>query len=86
MQELLKILDSNNIKYSYGKYGYDDDCIIIKKNNYKLEIYYENGYVSDLQKVPYTWGRMGSTTLDEIINDLKNFLGINIIVSQLSLF
>jgi len=86
MKELLQILDNNNIKYLHSKYGYTDDSIIISGNHYQLEIYYNNGYVSDLQKVPYTWGRMGSTTLNDIIDDLKNFLGINIIGSQLSIF
>ncbi len=86
MQELLKILNDNGIKYSMSDYaGYES--VVIKKNKYQLEIYKdEKGYVSDLQKVPYTWGRMGSTTIDDILEDLRNFLGINITCSQLSIF
>ena len=86
MQELLKILNDNGIKYSMSDYaGYES--VVIKKNKYQLEIYKnEKGYVSDLQKVPYTWGRMGSTTIDDILEDLRDFLGINITCSQLSIF
>ena len=87
MKDLICLLDNNNIKYFYSKYGYDIDCIVIKKNNYKLEIYYKNGYVSDLEKIPYTWGRMGSTSLDMIIDDLRNYLKIDLFLNeQLSLF
>lgn len=86
MQELLEILNDNGIKYSVSDYaGYES--IVIKKNKYQLEIYKDDkGYVSDLQRVPYTWGRMGSTTIDGILEDLRNFLGINITSSQLSIF
>ena len=79
MEKLIKILNSNNIKYSHGKYaGYES--IVIKKNKYQLEIYKSDDghYVSDLQRVPYTWGRMGSTTLEWIISDLKDYLNINL--------
>lgn len=86
MQELLEILNDNGIKYSVSDYaGYES--IVIKKNKYQLEIFKDDkGYVSDLQRVPYTWGRMGSTTIDGILEDLRNFLGINITSSQLSIF
>lgn len=87
MQELIKILNENGIRYSMSDYaGYES--IVIKKNRYQLEIYKdEKGhYVSDLQKVPYTWGRMGSTTIDEIFEDLRKYLGINITSSQMYLF
>lgn len=87
MEELLKILNDNKIKYSISDYaGYES--IVIKKNKYQLEIYKseEGHYVSDLQKVPYTWGRMGSTTIDEIFEDLKKFLGINITKQQTNIF
>lgn len=87
MQDLIDILNFNNIKYSYGKYGYTEDCIIIRGNHYQIEIYKDkNGYVSDLQEIPYNWGRMGLTTLNDIIDDLRKFLKINITVLQLSLF
>ena len=71
MTELENLLNANGIKYEYGDYaGYKS--IVIKKNKHQIEIFKdENGkYVSDLQKVPYTWGRMGSTTIEEIKNDL----------------
>lgn len=86
MQELLEILNDNSIKYSISDYaGYES--VVIKKNKYKLEIYKnDKGYVSDLQKVPYTWGRMGSTTIDGILEDFRTFLGINITNSQLCIF
>jgi hypothetical protein len=86
MQELLEILNDNGIKYSVSDYaGYES--VVIKKNKYQLEIFKDDkGYVSDLQRVPYTWGRMGSTTIDGILEDLRNFLGINITSSQLSIF
>lgn len=86
MDELLKILNDNGIKYSISDYA-GEESVVIKKNKYQLEIYKKDtGYVSDLQKVPYTWGRMGSTTLDGIIEDLKEYLGIDIANSQLSMF
>lgn len=78
MEDLIDLLDKNNIKYTYSKYGYDSDSIVVKKNKYKIEIYYDNGYVSDLQRVPYTWGCMGNTTLDMIIDYLRNYLKIEI--------
>lgn len=86
MQELLEILNDNGIKYSVSDYaGYES--VVIKKNKYQLEIFKDDkGYVSDLQRVPYTWGRMGSTTINGILEDLRNFLGINITSSQLSIF
>ena len=86
MQELLEILNDNGIKYSVSDYaGYES--VVIKKNKYQLEIFKDDkGYVSDLQRVPYTWGRMGSTTIDGILKDLRHFLGINITSSQLSIF
>lgn len=86
MNELLKILNENNVKYSISDYaGYKS--IVIKKNGYKIEVFKKDkGYVSDLQKIPYTWGRMGSTTIDDIFDDLRKFLNINITSSQLSLF
>lgn len=85
MKDFIKILNNNHIRYSISDYaGYLS--VIIRNNNYQLEIFKdESGYVSDLQKVPYTWGRMGSTTIDDIFDDLKYFLNINIIY-QLSLF
>ena len=86
MQELLEILNDNGIKYSVSDYaGYES--VVIKKNKYQLEIFKDDkGYVSDLQRVPYTWGRMVSTTINGILEDLRNFLGINITSSQLSIF
>lgn len=86
MQELLEILNDNGIKYSVSDYA-GHESVVIKKNKYRLEIFKDDkGYVSDLQRVPYTWGRMGSTTIDSILEDLRNFLGINITSSQLSIF
>ncbi len=78
MEKLIKILDSNNIKYSYGKYV-GHESIVIKKNKYKLEIFKdENVYVSDLQQGQYGFSKMGSTTLELIISDLKDYLNINL--------
>lgn len=86
MKDLFKVLDNNNIKYLFSDYaGYES--IVIKGNKYKIEIYKnEKGFVSDLQKIPYTWGRMGSTTFDVILEDLRDYLNINITNLQLSLF
>ena len=70
---LIELLNKNKIKYEVGDYA-GHKSIIIKRNKYKMEIYYNKGFVSDLQKIPYTWGKMGSTTLSNIINDLKEYL------------
>ena len=81
MDELINILNKNNIKYTLSKYGDEDDSIVIKKNKWKMEIYYDyenNRYVRDLQKVPYTFGEMGDTPLNEIIEELKEYLKIDI--------
>lgn len=86
MNELLKLLNYNNIKFLISDYA-GNESIVIKKNNYKIEIYeHKKILVSDLQKVPYTWGRMGSTTLNDILDDLKSYLNIYIDNVQLSLF
>lgn len=76
MKELISILDLNNIKYDFSDYA-GHESIVIKNKHYKLEIYYDNGYVSDLQRVPYSWGIMGSTTLDSIIEDLEKYFDKN---------
>lgn len=87
MLELLNILNQNNIKYSYGKYANEYDSIIIKKNKYKIEIFEDQDcLVSDLQQIPYTWGIMGSTCINEILHDLSYYLKIDVTVTQLSLF
>lgn len=87
MSELLNILKQNNIKYSYGHYAGIYDSIIIKKNNYKIEIYETNNHlVSDLQKTPYTFGIMGSTNINQILHNLSFYLKIDINITQLSLF
>lgn len=38
------------------------------------------------KKMPYTWGRMGSTTLEEIIKDLKDYLDIDVKYNQTNIF
>lgn len=86
MQELIQILDNNNISYSSGDYA-GHQSIVIKGNKHKLEIYQDSkGLVSDLQRLPYTWGRMGSTSLEEILEDLEKYLNKEIIYMQLSIF
>lgn len=86
MQELIQILDSNNISYSNGDYA-GHKSIVIKGNKHVLEIYQDGKrLVSDLQQVPYNWGRMGSTTLEEILNDLENYLKKEIKYMQLNIF
>lgn len=86
MSELISILETNNIKYEYGDYA-GEKSIVIKKNKHQIEIYEDKGrLVSDLQKVPYTWGRMGSTTLEDILEDLRDYLKINIKFIQTSIF
>lgn len=87
MNELLKILNYSCIDYSISDYA-GNESILIKKNKYQIEIYYKYniGYVRDLHNIPYTWGIMGSTTLSEIIEDLKEYLKIDITNLQLSLF
>lgn len=87
MKELINLLEANNIRYQHSVYGYNDKSIIIKKNKYQLEVYEDKeGLVSDLQKVPYTWGRMGSTTLNGVLVDLKEYLGIEIKYNQANIF
>lgn len=86
MQELIKILDNNDINYSFGDYA-GHKSIVIKGNKHKIEIYKdERGYVSDLQKIPYSWGRMGSTTIKDILEDLEEYLKKDIKYMQLNLF
>ncbi|MBR4260660.1 MAG: hypothetical protein IKQ33_01735 [Clostridia bacterium] len=87
MNDLIVLLDTNNIKYEIGDYA-GIKSIVIKKNKHKIKIYIDNKrcYVSDLQKMPYTWGRMSSTTLEEIIKDLKDYLGIDIKYNQTNIF
>lgn len=86
MQELIQILDNNSIKYSFGDYA-GHKSIVIKGNKHSIEIYQDNkGLVSDLQRIPYNWGRMGSTTLEEILNDLEKYLKISIKYIQLNIF
>lgn len=87
MDDLIVLLDTNNIKYENGDYA-GHKSIVIKKNKHKIEIFIDSKgcYVSDLQKVPYTWGVMGSTTLNGILNDLEKYLGIKIQYSQTNIF
>lgn len=86
MEKLLDLLNNNNVKYYLSDYA-GKESILIRKNKYKIEIYKDgNYYVSDLQRVPYTWGVMGTTTLEYIVEDLKNYLEINITSNQLKLF
>lgn len=84
MKELVNLLQQNNIEYINSSYA-DKKSIIIRKNGYQIEIYYKNGFVSDLHKIPYTWGIMGSTSISEIIYHLEHYLKIKIIGYQLSL-
>ena len=75
---LIRLLENNHIKYIYSDYA-GNKSIIIKNKNYCLEIFYDNlGFGSDLRKIPYTWGRMGITTLADIITDLKEYLNIEV--------
>lgn len=84
--ELVNILEINNIKYEYGDYA-GKKSIVIKKNKHKIEIYEsKDRLVSDLQRVPYTWGRMGRTTLEDILEDLRDYLKIDIKFIQTSIF
>lgn len=86
MQELIQILENNNISYSNDEYA-GHKSIVIKGNKYKLEIYEDsNRLVSDLQQVPYNWGRMGSTTLEEILEDLEKYLMKDVKYMQLNIF
>ena len=86
MKELIELLDRNNIPYQKGFYV-DTESIVIKKNKHQIEIYEtERGLVSDLQKIPYSWGRMGSTTLEEIKNDLRVYLNIDLSKGQTNIF
>lgn len=87
MKELIELLDRNNIPYEKGFYGFDTESIVIKKNKHQIEIYEtERGLVSDLQKIPYSWGRMGSTNLEEIKNDLRVYLNIDLSKGQTNIF
>ena len=87
MNELINLLETNNIKYEKSTYGYNDECIIIKGNKYQLEIYCDNqGLVRDLHNIPYTWGMMGSTTLEDILKEVEDYLMIKINYSQTTIF
>ena len=87
MKELINLLEINNIKYQHSVYGYNNKSILIKKNKYQIEVFEdEQGLASDLQKVPFTWGKMGSTTLEDVLEDLKGYLGIDIKYEQTNIF
>lgn len=74
LKELEKILKENKINYKISKYA-NKKSILIKGKNYKLEIYEDKGLVSDFQKIPYLYGRMGKTTIEQIIKDIKDVTG-----------
>ena len=84
MKYLVDLLKINKIKYTEGFYT-NEPSIIIKNNKYKIEIFYDSfskELVSDLQRIPYTWGRMGSTSIEGIINDLNEYLGIEVKINE----
>lgn len=87
MSELINILETNNIKYQHSVFGHTTKSILIKKRKYEIEIYEnEHGLVSDLRKIPYTWGKMGSATLDSVLRDLEKYLEIKIKHCQTDIF
>lgn len=87
MKDLIELLNSYNIPFTNSVYGYDEESIIITSKKYQLEIYEsENHLVSDLQKIPYTWGRMGSTTLEEIKEDLTKYFNYKFDYMQTTIF
>ena len=78
MQELVDLLENNKIKFEIDDYA-GHESIIIKGKKYQIWIYKDNkGFVSDLQKIPYTWGRMGSTWMEQIIDDIEMVKGVKL--------
>lgn len=87
MKDLIELLNSYNIPFKNSTYGYDEKSIVITNKKYQLEVYKSNNHlVSDLQKIPYTWGRMGSTTLEEIKEDLTKYFNYKFDYMQITLF
>ena len=87
MKELIYLLKSYNIPFKNSIYGYEDKSIVISNKKYQLEIYEKNNHlVSDLQEIPYNWGRMGSTTLEEIKEDLSKYFNYKFDYMQTTIF
>ena len=87
MKELIYLLNSYNIPFKNSIYGYEDKSIVISNKKYQLEIYESNNHlVSDLQEIPYNWGRMGSTTLEEIKEDLSKYFNYKFDYMQTTIF
>lgn len=87
MKELIELLNSYGIPFKNSTYGYDKESIVISNKKYQLEIYESNNHlVSDLQRIPYDWGRMGSTTVEEIKEDLSKYLNYKFDYKQYTIF
>lgn len=78
LEELKRFLELNKIKYTTGLYAKENESIIIKGKKGQLEVYEnERGFVSDFHRIPYTYGRMGSTNMVEIIKDICEIKNID---------
>ena len=87
LDDFINLLNSNHISYKLSTYGYDIPCVILKKKNYLLYVYYESNLSYDLQKIPYTWGCSGSISEIQLFNLLNNYMSIDLKNNiQLSLF
>ena len=82
LKQLKKLLDQNNVKYKKGDYA-GNESIIVKGKSYKVEIYEDDhSLVSDFQRIPYLYGRMGSTDIEQIIKDIFEITRIKIVLSE----
>lgn len=73
MKKIINYLDEHHVKYYECEYG-DEHAIMLRSKNWKLYIYKDDkGYVADLQKIPYLYGRMGSTSYEYVIKDINDY-------------
>ena len=79
MQELIDLLEKNKIKYNIELYADKYETIHIKGKHFQIWIGKDAlDWWSDLQKIPYHWGRSGHTWMEEIIEDIEMIKGVKL--------
>ena len=89
MKDLIYLLNSYNIPFKHSVYGYEDNSIVISNKKYQIEIYEsktDGHLVRDLQEIPYNWGMMGSTTIEEIKEELAKYFNYKFDYMQTTIF
>lgn len=79
MKHLIYYLEKNKIPYTIGDYAGCPSVVIKGKKlrgsyQYKLEVFYDKGLVSELTRLPMEWQRMGFTCISSILNDIIDYL------------